>query len=143
MRFTEEESVFLEQTLPRLSVIKARKLLNLANWISGEPGDVLTVEGEKPPHLVYLAFGQAQVVTNGRAIALCNEKSFIGEITGMSDEVATASVSLTRVSRYMSFAAKEIRELVRRDAEIRLHLENCFAQEVKQKLVASNRAMAT
>ena len=35
------------------------------------------------------------------------------------------------------------RVLLRRDAEIRLHLENCFAQEVKQKLVASNRAMAT
>lgn len=142
VRFTDEERRFLSVALPGLSPIKARKLLDLALWIDGAPGDTITKEGERPPHLVYLASGQAEVVSNGRTIAWCDEELFIGEITVMSDEVATASVTLTLPSRYMSIAAQELRDLVRRDGELKIHLENCFARQVKQKLVASNRALA-
>jgi len=140
VRFTEEETTFLDNVLPGLPRIKARKLLDLALWISGESGTVLTVEGKRPPHLVFLVSGEAEVLSNGEVIALCQPNSFVGEMTVMSDEVATATVSLTQASRYLSIAAEELRALVRRDVDVRVHLENCFAHQVKQKLVASNRA---
>jgi CRP-like cAMP-binding protein len=82
--------------------------------------------------LIYLSSGEAEVSSSGRTIASCREKSFIGEMTAISGEAATASVVLSQPSRYFAIPADQLRAALRRDGELRAHIETCFAGAVMQ-----------
>ena len=142
IKFTDEEAEFLQTALPEISKIKARKLLDLGFWITGEPGAVLTEEGKTVEHLIYLASGQAEVQSGEKVIAVCEERSFVGEITALSGEGATASVVLAAPSRYLAIPAERLRDVLRRDGEIRANIEACVAGQVMNKLKLSNQALA-
>jgi len=143
IRFSNEEQAFLHKALPGLSKRKARKLLDAGHWIDGEAGAYLTREGEAVDHLVYILDGSAEIVSNGRPIAVCGAHSYIGELTAISGEPATASVRLSEPSRYFCIGVRILREKLLRDPEIRTNLELSVSREMLHKLKKSNLALAT
>jgi len=142
IRFTDEEYEFLRAAFPDLSRAKGRKLLDAGYWINGEAGSELTREGEPVDHLVYLASGSAEIISNGRIIAVCNKGSFVGELTAISGDPATATVRLVTESRYFSVGAEVLRKRLLKDAELSRHLESCVAQQMLHKLKLSNQILA-
>ena len=82
-KFSDEETVFMQGHLPGLSLSDRRKLLNRGLWISGEIGTELTTQGQPVDHLVYLASGQAMVISGGHPVAVCEPGTFIGEMTAL------------------------------------------------------------
>ena len=142
IRFTDEEQDFLYEALPGLSKIKARKLLDLGFWITGETGAELTREQEPVPHLIYLASGTAEVKCGGKTIAICEAKTFIGELTAISGDLATATVVLNETSRYLAINVEALRARIKRDVETRACLESCVAGHMLSKLKMSNMALA-
>lgn len=141
-RFTHEEKAFLDDVLPSLPRREARRLLDLGLWITGEAGTVLAEEDSRVTHLIYLADGEASVASGGHVIAACEAGSLIGELTALSGGEATASVTLTKQSRYLAIDAERLRALLRRNGSIRAHLEVSFASHVLQKLRVSNAMLA-
>lgn len=139
-RFSDEERAFLASALPAMDKHKARRLLDLGTWIDGEPNTVLTDAGIPVPYLVYLARGSADVYTDDRLVASIGERSFIGEMTALSGDAATATVILAERSRYLAIPAEPLRRLLARDDGMRRELDMCLARDIKEKLVRSNRA---
>lgn len=139
-RFSDEEKELLDNALPAMDKHKARRLLDLGTWTDGEPNTVLTDAGIPAPYLVYLARGSAHVYSDDRPVATIGEGSFIGEMTTLSGEAATATVILAERSRYLAIPAEPLRRLLVRDDGMSRELEMCVAKEMKQKLVKSNRA---
>ncbi|WNK00590.1 cyclic nucleotide-binding domain-containing protein [Thalassospiraceae bacterium LMO-JJ14] len=142
IRFSDEERAFIDQAMRNLSKRKARKFLDAGYWIDGESGAVLTREGEPVEHLIYLLEGEAEIISSGRAIAVCEAHSFIGELTAMSGEPATATVRLDRPSRYFCIGVQVLRQRLMKDLEIRANLESCVSQQMLHKLKRSNQALA-
>lgn len=138
-RFSDEEKVFMQGHLPSLSLSDRRKLLNRGIWISGEIGAELTTEGQPVRHLVYLASGQALVISGGRAVAVCEPGAFIGEMTALRGEPASATVKINQPARYWAIEAEQLRELVKKNTEIGVALEGSFARNMRDKLVRSNK----
>jgi len=138
-RFSDEEKVFMQGHLPNLSLSERRRLLNRGIWISGEPGAELTTEGQPVSHLVYLASGQALVISGGQAVAVCEPGTFIGEMTALRGEPASATVKLNQSARYWAIEAQQLRVLVKRNPEIGVALEGSFARNMRDKLVRSNK----
>ena len=139
--FSAEEKQFLDTMLPGLDKTNARRLLNLGYWIDGEPGTVLTVEGEHVVNLVFLLKGEATVSHDGHEIATVREGSFIGEMTVLTSEPATGTVELTKPSRYLSLNARAIRKLAFSSADIQQALNASFTNNMREKLVASNQVV--
>lgn len=125
--------------LPSLSLSDRRRLLNRGMWISGEIGTELTTEGQPVNHLVYLASGQALVISGGRAVAVCEPGAFIGEMTALHGEPASATVKLNQAARYWAIEADQLRSLVKKNTEIGVALEGSFARNMRDKLVRSNK----
>lgn len=140
-RFTDEEKAFIESALPGMEKLKARKLLDLGTWVDMVSGTVLTEAGAPVSHLFYLAKGAAEVISDGVKLANLKEKSLIGEITALSGDPSTGTVLLTEPSRCLMIPSGALRELLKRDTDIRMQVDACFAGHVKEKLVRSNKAL--
>lgn len=136
-----EEKEFRKTVLPALSKGDARKLLNLGLWINGEAGTELTHQGQSVERLIYLMDGEAEVHADGHPVAMCRDHSFIGEMTALTAEPATASVVLSKPSRYLSIDAERLRKLSRTNVHVRQALEAAFSKNMREKLVVSNQQL--
>lgn len=142
VRFTPDEQQMMESLFDGLPRSRARHLVDQGVWISGRAGDTLTREGEPVDHLYYLADGEARVLCQGVEVGHCGSGDLIGELTVLSSETATATVILTRPSRFWCAPAEDLRPYVEAHEDIRRAIEHGFATVLKAKLRASNRTIA-
>ena len=142
VRFTAEEQAMLDRLFAELPRSRARHLIDQGLWLSGKAGDVLTREGEKVDHLYYLAEGEARVVSMGSQVGTCRRGDLIGEITVLSGEKASATVTLDTPARFWCAPADDLRPYVEAHDDIRRAIEHGFATVLKAKLRASNRTIA-
>ena len=94
-RFSDEEKHLLENAFPNLDKVTSRKLLNLGSWRSAEPNEVLTEIGIPIPYLCFLTEGSASVFVNDRKVADVKSDTYIGDITALSGDPATATVVIS------------------------------------------------
>ena len=142
VRFTPDEQHMMDSLFDGLPRSRARHLVDQGVWISGRAGDTLTREGEPVDHLYYLAEGEARVLCRGVEVGHCAAGDLIGELTVLSGETATATVILTRPSRFWCAPAEDLRPYVETHEDIRRAIEHGFATVLKAKLRASNRTIA-
>jgi hypothetical protein len=142
VRFTPDEQHMMDSLFDGLPRGRARHLVDQGVWISGQAGDTLTREGEPVEHLYYLADGDAKVLCQGVEVGHCRAGDLIGELTVLSGETATATVILTRPSRFWCAPAEDLRPYVETHEDIRRAIEHGFATVLKAKLRASNRTIA-
>lgn len=142
VRFSAEERGMLDSFVAGLSKSRARHLIDQGMWLNGKAGDVLTREGEPVSHLYYLAEGEARVMSMDRQVGSCRAGDLIGELTVLSGETASATVILTRPSRFWCAPAEVLRPYVEAHEDIHRAIEHGFAMALKSKLRASNRAIA-
>lgn len=142
VRFTPDEQHMMDSLFDGLPRSRARHLVDQGVWISGRAGDTLTREGEPVDHLYYLAEGEARVLCRGVEVGHCGAGDLIGELTVLSGETATATVILTRPSRFWCAPAEDLRPYVETHEDIRRAIEHGFATVLKAKLRASNRTIA-
>ena len=138
IRFNDDEKTFLQSKFPSLSPGLSRKLLDSGFWVEAEPGKVLTLEGEPVSELIYLAEGEATVSLGEHQIGTCADDTLIGEITCLKGEPASASVTVSKTSRYFCIGVLKLRDLVSRYPELRIALEQSFGSETSKKLIAAN-----
>ena len=143
LRFTEDEQFFLDRAMPGLSKIDARKFLDISHAIDGEEGVQLTQQGEPIKHLIYLVDGEARVFSGGVEVATVGSGNYIGDVTYLMGEPATATVKLATAARYLSFEAENLRKFLERNATVRRQLEESAADNLRKKLTATTQQAAS
>jgi hypothetical protein len=141
VRFTPEEEPMVAALLTGLAPARARHLLDQGFWLSGHAGDVLTREEEPVGHLFYLASGEARVTSHGRQVGMCRAGDLIGEITVLSGERASATVTLTGPARFWCAPANVLRPYLDAHEAVSRALEQGFAASLRNKLRATNQAI--
>jgi CRP/FNR family cyclic AMP-dependent transcriptional regulator len=141
VRFTAEEEAMLGTLLAGLSPSRARHLLDQGFWLTGKAGDTLTREDEPVSHLFYLAAGEARVMSHGRQVGTCRAGDLIGEVTVLSGDQASATVTLTGPARFWCAPASVLRPYLEHHEDVRRALEHGFADSLRAKLRASNETI--
>lgn len=142
VRFTPEEQAMFETFLAGVPPHSARHFLDSGMWLNGTVGDELTREGQPAPRIVWLASGEALVMSDGRQVATCRAGDLIGEVSILSREPATATVVLAGPARFWCMSAEDLHAHLEANPEVGLPLERGFARAVRTKLHASNRTIA-
>lgn len=137
-RLSPDEAEFIMAKMPQMTRPMARRFLDAGRWVHAAPGTVLAKEGEVLGALIYLAEGQAQVLSDGVEIATCEAGSLIGELTFLAGGPATATVVLSRPTRYFIVTRAALAQRLRRDTHFELFLEQALSREARQKLLATN-----
>lgn len=141
-RFSPEEQSIIDAMLSGLSKLEARQVLRKGMWADAKPGQGITAEGEPVENLTWVHTGEIAVSVGGREVAQMGPGSVIGEATCLTEDVATATTTVSQPATLFFIPAAELRALAARNPGIANVLQDSFAAHLRQKLVRSNQAMA-
>lgn len=136
-RLSSEEVAMISARMPRMSRPMARRFFDAGHWVDAAPGAVLATEGEVLGALIYLAEGEAQVTADAIDIAICGPGHFIGDLSFLEGQPASATVRLITPARYFIVTRAAINRKLNRDADFRLCLEQALSQDTRNKLFAA------
>lgn len=140
MRSDERE--LLEHVLRVEDPANQRRMLGLLRWKDADAGDVLIRQGQVTPPLVYLASGSAVVQVDGEDVGVCREGDFLGEMSLVAGERATASVVVTERMRLAVFDRDALAQLTRSAPEIGHAIDGALNRGLAAKVVRMNKAAA-
>ena len=142
VRFTADEEPMLTTLLKGLPRARARHFLNQGFWLTGQAGEALIREGEPTTHLFYLASGDAKVTNGGKQVGRLGTGDLIGEVTVLSGDTASATVTLETAARMWCAPAQSLRLYLDAHHDVRHAVEQSFAAALRHKLQEMNRAVA-
>lgn len=142
IRFTPSEESMRGTCLDQLPRGAARQFIDLGLWLHGDAGDVLTREGAPVANLYYLISGEARATIRGREVGACRAGDLIGEATILSRDDATATVTLTGPATFWCAPTPTVTRFLDDHEGLRSAIERSFSSAVKDKLRATNLAIA-
>ena len=141
IRFTVDERAVLDRIAPGLGKPDGRLLLSLGAWVDGMHDTELTAQGQPISHLYWIKSGQVAVWAGGSKVAEIGAGAVLGEATALTGAPATATVKVDQAANYFCIPAMALRELAKKNAEIRAELQHSFSTEMRNKLEESNMRM--
>jgi len=141
-RFNADELAFLNGKLPGLSRGKSRELLNMGHWEQVPDGTVLTRQGETVEELVYIANGTVEIQVDGNRVSLCHAGNFIGEMSILGSETASATTIVTGEAKLWKIDEKSLRRVIERSPDIEREIEASFSRNFRDKLIHTNFLIA-
>ncbi|HEY8595436.1 MAG TPA: cyclic nucleotide-binding domain-containing protein [Devosiaceae bacterium] len=137
-RLTDDEEHFIATVIPDVHRSNARRLVKCGDWLHADEGAALTSDGVVVPTLIFISSGHVTIQKDGVIIATCGRGDFLGEISFVTGEPATADAIATTPVRYLGFEREALRKLLDDDAVLRHALESSFNRNLIDKLVKSN-----
>jgi hypothetical protein len=137
-RVTDDEKLFIDTVMPSLEGNLRTRMLKLGKWETKQPGEVLIEEGQAAPRLVFIARGAASVEKADRLIGVCGPGDFLGEMSFLSGNPASATVRVSNEIRCCVYEPGELKALLLRNPPIRQALELSFNRNLVGKLDRMN-----
>jgi len=136
---TAEQRALIEDVLLVMATPQQRKLMKIISWRDAKPGEVLMWQGQQSPPLVYIASGLAAIEHDGTRLGECRAGEFLGEMSLISGERATATVTVSDAARIAMFDRKELLQLSSEMPELSLSLDHAFNRGLTEKLHRMNK----
>lgn len=141
-RFAEEHQHFAQNMPESVDRSAIKRLLDLSDLERFEPGAVLTTEGTAVRQLVYLADGIVKIEHADRVVAICGPGDYIGELSFLSGNPATATATVVKPTRALVFDQSRLNAAIAADAQLRRTLESALNKNLAGKLTRSNQPAA-
>lgn len=139
--FSPEERTFLDNHMPGLAPVKARKLLSEGTWLTGKAGTTLTEEGEPVLFLTYLSEGEVDVSVDGKVIGHCHPGSYVGELSLLHSAPASATATIRSPARYWTIPTIKMRDFRKSDPDIWQAFEAGLSQDLGNKILEMNESV--
>lgn len=133
-RFSDDEALFMRTCLGGVEKAHARKLMKIGAWTEVKEGAVLINQNDRPDKLKFLVSGEASIERDGKVIGQSKRGDYIGEMSYLTNQPATATVTTTETTRYLAFSQGELRDFLQRNREVRHALEASFNRDLVGKL---------
>ncbi|MGV3490106.1 MAG: Crp/Fnr family transcriptional regulator [Devosia sp.] len=141
-RFSDDEQRFASIIPANIERRTVRRLLRLAKIRHIEAGETLTTEGKPVHDLMFIADGVAQIEKGGRIVAVCGPGDFVGEMSFVSGDTASATAVAARPMRYLAFDQGKLRAAIETDGDLRQALDASFNANLVGKLAKASSAPA-
>jgi hypothetical protein len=107
-------------------------------WSLGKQKDVtdsaLIKEGEYQKSLFLILSGNAAVSRDGRVIATLHRPEFVGEISFITREPASANVDAKSILYYIEWEQEELRRVKAKNAGFWTKLNQCLGEDLARKI---------
>lgn len=115
-------------------------LRDLIGWRDVAAGEVLMREGDAQPPLIYVASGRAEISHGGGHVGTCGAGDFLGEMSVISGEVASATVTASEAMQVARFDRDALTDLVRTVPEIGKAIDAALNRSLAAKLLRMNQS---
>lgn len=137
---TAEECALIEQILEIEEPAQQRRLRDVMSWRDADTGEVLIRQGQMAPPLIFIATGQMDIEHDGLPVGTCGPQDFIGEMSLISGEGASATVKVAMPARIAVFDREGLVRLVSGMPELSRALDRTLNRGLAQKIQRMNRA---
>jgi CRP-like cAMP-binding protein len=138
----DEEREMFAQIIRIEEPAQQRRLRDVLRWVDVSAGESLMQQGQADPHLIYVARGHAEIERDGQGIGECGPEDFLGEMSLVSGETASATVRAREDMRVAYFDRDSLIQLTRSVPEIARAVDAALNRSLAAKLVRMNRAAA-
>lgn len=137
---TAEEQELIEQVLAIEEPAKQRRLRDVITWRDAETGEVLMRQGQVAPPLIYVATGQITIEHEGLPVGTCGPDDFLGEMSLVTGEGASATVKVALPARIAVFDREALANLMAAMPELGRAFERRLNKGLADKIQRMNRA---
>lgn len=135
VHFSEEEKELHETLFKNFAPFEFMKLMRVGQWRDAQPGEVLAVD-QKPLDAVMLIYnGLAGVEKDGKEVAKLKDGNFIGEVSFITEGVATATVRALIRTRYIAWPKAAVKALLNRNPSMRFAMQAMLSTDLSKKLM--------
>ncbi|MBI3128933.1 MAG: cyclic nucleotide-binding domain-containing protein [Candidatus Tectomicrobia bacterium] len=140
--FTEEEQELYRTVFSRFSPVEFLKIIRLAEWRNGGPGELLAVQNQPVNHLIMIYNGEVAIVKEDHEVVHLRDGTMIGEMSFLRGGNATATVRVVRPTRYVAWPQEDLRKLLRRNPTMDVAMQSVLSADLINKLTSETAAVA-
>ena len=137
-RFADDERHFADNMPEGIDRSALKRLLDLSELERHDPGVILTTEGQPVRRLMYLADGIVKIEHDDRLVAICGPGDYIGELSFLSGNPASATATVVKPARILAFDQTRLNAATDADTQLRRTLESALNRNLAGKLARSN-----
>lgn len=134
-----DEERYLQSTAFRsLPNIIFKKLMDIAEWKTISKGDTLIAEHQDVERLMLVYDGTATIHLDGKPITYLRDNSFIGEMSFLTGNPASATVKAATPMRLITWRKAELYDLMAKEPDLKAGLQTLFSYDLAGKLSKQN-----
>ena len=137
---TREERSLIAEVLAIEEPAKQRRLRDVITWRDADTGEVLMRQGQIAPPLIYVATGQIAVEHEGLPVGTCGPDDFLGEMSLVTGQGASATVKVALPARIAVFDRDALVRLMDAMPELARAFDRRLNQGLADKIQRMNRA---
>lgn len=137
---TVEERSLIAEVLAIEEPAKQRRLRDVITWRDADTGEILMRQGQKSPPLIYVATGQIAIEHEGLPVGTCGPDDFLGEMSLVTGEGASATVKVAMPARIAVFDREALADLMAAMPELGRAFERRLNKGLADKIQRMNRA---
>jgi hypothetical protein len=140
---TDKERWLYESLFSNFTTGDYKRLLKLASWHTAQAGELLTTQGQELRDIYLVFTGKGDVVLNGERVASIERGDFVGEMSYLTGETASATIRLSSDCEYLTWSKEEVERLVRKKPTLMAALQNAMARHLSKKIARHNHEVAS
>jgi CRP-like cAMP-binding protein len=134
VRFTAQEELLRRGLFAGLGSLDLSRLLKSGSWHDVKAGTELTSEGKAVTDVCVIADGLAKVEVGDRTISILQTGSFVGEMSLLTNEAASATVTAMSPCRVFVVSKEKLRALFEKSQELQSALTGIIGRDLAYKL---------
>ena len=136
----DDKNEELYQTLfSEMTPVEYLKISRAAEWVKLKPGQRLITQGMPVPDLYLIYNGTVDVAVDGRWVAELKDGQFVGEMSFLTEKVATASCIVKYEAQCLVWKQREFKDLLKRNPSLYFTIQSVLSAQVSDALVTSSR----
>lgn len=141
-KLLDEERALFEEVVKLREPGQQRYLQDLIAWRDIAAGQALVTQGQPNPPLIYVARGTAEITVDGRLVGQGAAGDFLGEMSLISGETATATVTAAEPMRVAYFDREALAELSRAAPDVGRAIDSALNRSLAAKVLRMNQVAA-
>lgn len=134
VKLTPEERDVYASTFANLSPVEFMKLLSIGKWMDLEKGAVITEQGKLVENVTLVYKGAGSVEVNGMLRRHVTPPEFVGEVSFLTSDRASATVTATEPMRCLALPHRELQKMLNRNLTIRFAFRAIMSGDLARKL---------
>tara|TARA_R100001443_G_C3348222_1_gene176179 strand:+ start:287 stop:940 length:654 start_codon:yes stop_codon:yes gene_type:complete len=139
IKMDDKNQELYDTLFKEMSPVEYLKVSRAAKWETLKPNMKIITQGMPVPDLYLIYNGTVDVIVDNEYIAELKDGEFVGEMSFLTEKVATATCKVKYEAQCLVWKQKEFKELLKRNPSLYFTIQSVLSAQVSDKLVSSTK----
>ena len=139
IKMDDKNQELYDTLFKEMSPVEYLKISRAAKWETVKSGQRIITQGIPVPDLYLIYNGPVDVIVDNEEIAELKDGEFEGEMSFLTEKVATATCKVKYEAQCLVWKQKEFKDLLKRNPSLYFTIQSVLSAQVSDKLVSSTK----